>query len=67
MNSPTGKADCPKCHGTGRYVYSDNHATICDACCLHDKGWFPVTKDGHGRDGFLCKAGCGEFRETADG
>ncbi len=58
------KADCPKCHGKGWYSYSDNHGKPCEACCQHDRGWFPTAKKFHGREGFLCKAGCGEFRET---
>lgn len=31
----TAKPDCPKCKGTGTYMYDHNHGTVCDLCCTH--------------------------------
>lgn len=52
--------DCPKCNGTGSYMYDHNHGTVCDLCCKHDLGWW-LLSDVHGKDSgkWCCKAGCG--------
>jgi hypothetical protein len=57
---------CPKCKNTRTYMYDENHATVCDLCCKHDKGWWIVTKDTsgfiEGTDNACCSAGCGTMR-----
>lgn len=61
------RPDCPKCHGTGKYMYDHNHGTICDLCCQHDRGWWLLT-EGYagwrpGRETWCCRAGCGAKRD----
>ena len=59
---------CQKCNGTGWYKYDHDHSTICNQCCLHNKGWWNLTKEFHGshyidgEDNACCKAGCGTMR-----
>ena len=55
------RQDCPKCKGTGSYMYDHNHGTICDLCCRHDQGWWPL-KEHYGKDNgkLCCLAGCGK-------
>ena len=57
--------DCPKCKGTGWYMYDHNHSTVCDMCCTHAEGWWELTKHhtGYikGADNRCCSAGCGKM------
>lgn len=54
---------CVKCHGTGWFNYDDNHATVCNACCTHDKGRWLLTHQyaGYKKGHFClcCLNGCG--------
>lgn len=52
--------DCPRCKGTGQFMYDHNHATICPDCCKHDLGWWKLEKF-YGTDNgkWCCLAGCG--------
>ena len=57
------RPDCPKCHGTGQYVYTTHgtpHSTICGDCCAHNMGWW-LLGEGYGDDAgkWCCRAGCG--------
>ena len=53
--------DCPKCKGTGTYMYSHDHGTICDLCCNHNMGWWKLEKHYGDRNGkWCCRAGCGK-------
>lgn len=57
------KPDCPKCHGTGKFLYDHNHGTICDLCCTHNMGWWQLG-EGHGKENegkWCCGAGCGKI------
>ena len=61
------RPDCPRCGGTGKYVYTTHgtpHSTICNLCCLHDRGWWMLT-EGYGENNgkWCCKAGCGKILE----
>jgi hypothetical protein len=62
------RADCPKCHGTGEYMYDHNHGTICNECCRHDRGWWLLTQGysgwREGRETWCCVAGCGTKRDA---
>ena len=52
--------DCPKCHGTGSYMYDHNHGTICPLCCKHDRGrWLLEEHYGSDNGRWCCRAGCG--------
>jgi len=57
---------CLKCHGIGFVRYDENHGTVCDACCKHEKGWWELTPGfaGYieGADNGCCMAGCGTMR-----
>lgn len=54
------KPDCPKCGGTGSYMYDHNHGTICDLCCKHDQGFWQLGEH-HAEPGkWCCLAGCGQ-------
>jgi hypothetical protein len=52
--------NCPKCHGTGSYMYDEHHGTICDLCCDHAHGWW-VLREHYGKNNnkFCCLGGCG--------
>lgn len=51
---------CKKCKGTGRYMYDENHITVCDACCTHPDGWWKLEKHYAEDNGkYACKRGCG--------
>lgn len=54
------KQKCEKCDGAGKYAYDENHIKTCEACCLHDGGWWKMEKH-YGRDNgkYACKKGCG--------
>lgn len=55
------KKDCPKCKGKGSYMYDENHGTICDLCCDHDKGWWLLkTHYGKNNGKMCCLTGCGK-------
>ena len=55
------KSDCPKCHGTGGYMYDHNHSTVCNLCCLHNMGWWKLEKHyGENNGKWCCRAGCGK-------
>lgn len=60
----TARPDCPKCGGTGTFMYDHNHGTICDLCCRHLAGWW-LLKDHYGdKNGkWCCGAGCGALRD----
>ena len=53
---------CKKCNGTKVIRLDHNHNTVCDACCKHDKGWWPLTKNhvGYFKGAMCCTAGCGK-------
>lgn len=54
------RPDCPRCGGTGTYMYDHNHGTVCDLCCRHDRGWWQLLKHYGERNGmWCCRAGCG--------
>lgn len=57
----TPDPNCPKCGGTRLYRYDENHATICDQCCPHERGWWQLPDEGYGDLSGLwcCKIGCG--------
>lgn len=60
------KPDCPRCHGTGSYMYDHNHGTVCNLCCQHNMGWWQLS-EAHGatRAGkWCCTAGCGYVVDT---
>lgn len=56
---------CPRCKGTGWYMYDHNHSVVCDRCCKHDKGWWKLPMEGYGNHGgkWCCKGGCGAVME----
>lgn len=58
--------ECKRCGGTGWYAYDDNHSKVCEVCCLHDQGWWPLDPELHGKAGYACKRGCGEYKERSD-
>jgi len=54
------RPDCPKCKGTGSFMYDHNHRTVCDLCCIHNMGWWKLEKNyGDDNGKWCCKAGCG--------
>lgn len=63
--------DCPKCQGSGSYMYDHNHGTICDLCCKHDRGWWKLEEHYGANNGkWCCRAGCGhtvDVPPSADG
>ena len=55
------RPDCPKCHGTGKYLYDEHHGTVCDLCCQHNMGWWLLEKHyGADNSKWCCRAGCGK-------
>lgn len=57
--------NCPKCFGTGKYMYDHNHGTICNLCCKHNMGWWELS-ECHGKENagkLCCGAGCGYTKE----
>ena len=64
----TAKPACPKCKGTGSYQYSTHgtpHFTICDLCCAHEYGWWPLqTHYGKDNGKLCCKGGCGKTKDA---
>lgn len=56
--------NCPRCHGTGTYMYDHNHTTICPDCCKHNMGFWQLGEH-HSKPGkWCCSAGCGKSWET---
>jgi hypothetical protein len=53
------KPDCPKCHGTGSYMYDHNHSTVCDLCCKHNAGFWQLSEHHANPGDWCCLAGCG--------
>jgi hypothetical protein len=54
------RPDCPKCKGTGAYMYDHNHGTICDLCCEHNQGWWYLAEHyGENNGKWACRVGCG--------
>ena len=54
--------DCPKCHGTGSYMYDENHGKPCELCCPHDEGYWQLKEHyGDNNDKWACKRGCGHI------
>lgn len=54
---------CPKCNGTGKYMYDHNHGTICDLCCKHDRGYWQLLEHYGEKNGkWCCRAGCGKIK-----
>lgn len=43
----------------GRYMYDENHITVCEVCCTHPDGWWKMEKH-YGKDNgkYTCKKGC---------
>ena len=70
LRSQRIKIKCDKCKDTGWYFYDQNHATVCDKCCDHDKGWLELSKEHHGNhyvdgaDNGCCLNGCGTMRRN---
>jgi len=66
MDNVKPKSDCPRCGGTGWYMYDYNHNKPCELCCAHDKGWWKLTKyyDGYrpGEKTYACTVGCGTLK-----
>lgn len=50
---------CKKCKDTGWYHYDHNHAKICEACCLHDKGSWLLPLGYSNAGSWCCLKGCG--------
>lgn len=61
------RPDCPKCKGTGKWKYDENHSTICDLCCKHNFG-FHMLKEHYGQHNghWCCLAGCGYVVPSSD-
>jgi len=57
---------CKKCKGTGWYQYDDNHSTVCDECCKHNKGYWLLTKEYGDAGKWCCLAGCGKKLSEED-
>jgi ribosomal protein S27AE len=60
------KPECPKCLGTGSFMYDRNHRTVCDRCCTHNMGWWKLEKhygDNNGK--MCCSAGCGRTKDCS--
>lgn len=56
---------CKKCNGTGRYMYDENHITICEECCTHPDGWHKMEENYDKDTGkYMCKKGCGSIRKS---
>jgi hypothetical protein len=61
----TAQSGCPKCKGTGSYMYDHNHGTICDLCCRHNQGYWQLLEHYGADNGkWCCVAGCGFKIET---
>lgn len=57
--------NCVKCNGTGFYAYDWNHMTVCDACCLHNKGYWQLLEHYGPKNGkWCCMAGCGHLLDA---
>lgn len=63
---------CRKCKDRGWYGYDDNHAKICEDCCVHSLPRWLISegqsgyRDGH--DTWCCGNGCGTtFTEEFNG
>ena len=55
--------DCPKCHGSGTFMYDKEHSTICNECCKHTLGWWELVEHyGKNNGKMCCLAGCGFVR-----
>ena len=54
---------CPKCGGSGSYMYDHNHAKICEVCCPHDQGWWQLGEEYHDVGKWCCRRGCGFIRD----
>ncbi len=62
INKEDLNPDCTKCQGTGMYQYDDNHSTVCNECCPHNKGYWLLEEhygDNNGR--WCCLVGCGHL------
>jgi len=62
MPNHNPRPDCPKCHGSGWFMYDHNHSTVCGVCCRHDQGFWPLTEHYQGYangDRWCCLGGCG--------
>lgn len=59
---------CPKCHGTGSYLYNTDHGKPCELCCKHDQGRRLLKEHYGAANGkWCCLAGCGDVREAEHG
>jgi len=65
---------CPRCRGTGKWQYDDNHAQPCPDCCLHNQGVWMLTYEYGNGGSWCCKAGCGtkwdgiiDYRDNRNG
>jgi ribosomal protein S27AE len=60
------KPECPKCLGTGSFMYDHNHRTVCDRCCTHNMGWWKLEKHYGANNGKMCcSAGCGRTKDCS--
>ena len=59
---------CPRCNGTGSYMYDHNHGKPCEVCCPHDEGRWLLNNEGYGtgQGKWACKRGCGTLWESED-
>ena len=61
---------CPKCAGTGSYMYDHNHSKPCELCCDHGEGWWQLTEGyggyREGADNGCCRKGCGQLRRDLE-
>jgi hypothetical protein len=59
---------CPKCAGTGGYMYDHNHGKICELCCSHPEGFKELDPeywpDSKGKA--YCVFGCGAERDIVN-
>ena len=58
-SAANAKPECPKCKGTGSYMYDHNHGTICEQCCKHDRGFWFLLPGYVDAGKWCCLAGCG--------
>ena len=58
---------CPKCGGSGTYMYDNTHGTICNLCCKHTLGYWKLLENyGKNNGKWCCSAGCGHLKDTKE-
>ncbi len=64
-SDPVTTGFCPKCCNSGWKAFDAEHVAICDACCRHEKGWWPLAIGAeNGNEMWVCVAGCGATHPT---